>query len=228
MGVAQQRLENPQLFLDEEPDRPLIGWELLRNRNHRRFIPVTRSESVVHVTICQRRHLAGKADVTLLLARIEPHVFEHDDPARRQLFAGRSRQRPDSIVDLHNRPANQLLQPRGHPVHPVRSVLRRIAGRTPQMTDQDQAAAALQNVVERRQRASDPAVVGNPPVSRLRDIEVDADQHLATRYFQFAHRSFGHEVSLQEERRTRPPAPAIEHRPRLEKLFRALKAIPAA
>ena len=121
LGPRQKRFENSQLLFDQEADRPLIGWELLRNRNHRRFIAVAGSEGVVDVTIRERRHLPGEADVTLLLAGIEPHVLENDDSARRQFFAGRLGQWTDRIVDLHHRPADQLLQPRSHAIHPERT-----------------------------------------------------------------------------------------------------------
>ena len=97
-------------------------------------------------------------------------------------------------------------EPRGHPVHPERRVGRRVAGGPAEVADQDQAAAAIE---DRRSSvgkcASDPAVVGDAAVGRLRHVEVDADQHLAAGHVEVADRLFGHGVPCEWSWRMRGP-----------------------
>ena len=82
--------------------------------------------------------------------------------------------------DLHDRPADQLLQPGGHRVQPERRVRGGVAGRAAEMADQDQAAAPCRESSVKvgralRMRRSS----ATPPSGDLRDVEVDADQHLS-------------------------------------------------
>ena len=116
--------------------------------------------------------------------------------------------RANGVVNFHHRPADQLLEPGGYFIHAKRAVSNRIAGRTAQVTDEDQASAAIQYFIQRGQRASNPAIVGNASVRRLGDVEVDTDQDLLTRYLQVANSTFGHDLPLASSAALRPGAPA--------------------
>ena len=83
-------------------------------------------------------------------------------------------------------------EPGGHRVQPERGVGGRVAGGTAQVADQDQAAAAVEDRVQGRQGAPDPAVVGDAAVGRLRHVEIDADQDLLAGHVDVAERLFGH------------------------------------
>ena len=71
------------------------------------------AEGVVDVTIGQRGHLLGEREVAFLFALVEADVFEDHDPTRLQA-AGSRGEWTDRVVDLHHRPADQLLEPGGH------------------------------------------------------------------------------------------------------------------
>ena len=153
------------------------------------------SEGVVDVTIGERGHLLGKGEIALLLALVEPDVFEDHDAAGLQVGAGGLRLGTDRVVDLLDRQADQLLKPGGHLVQPERRVGGGVSGGTAQVADQNQAAAAVEDRRQGRQGALDPAIVGNAAVGRLRDVEIDPNQDLLAGHLDVAESLFGHERS---------------------------------
>jgi hypothetical protein len=72
------------------------------------------------------------------------------------------------------------------------------------VTDQNQAASAIEDFIERAKGASDPSIVGDTSVRGLGDVEVDADQHLLTRNRQVSDSSFGHLLPPLYARRADP------------------------
>ena len=60
LGIAEQRLEDLQLLLDQEADRPAVGRELLGDGHHRGLIAVAGAEGVVDVAIGERRPFAWR------------------------------------------------------------------------------------------------------------------------------------------------------------------------
>ncbi len=97
-GESEQRVEDLQLLLDQEPDRPAFGRELLGDGDHRRLVAVAGAEGVVDVAVGQSRQPDGELGIALLLALVEPDVLEHDDPARLEPLAGRLGLGADRVV----------------------------------------------------------------------------------------------------------------------------------
>ena len=69
------------------------------------------------------------------------------------------------------------------------------------MTDQDQAAAPAQDIIESRQRRADATIVGDVARLGLRDIEIDADEDFLTPNIQVANRSFWHRCTPESWRK---------------------------
>ena len=55
--------------------------EVCGDPDHRCMGPVARTESVVDIEVCQTREVAGKTGIILLLPRVKPQVFQHNDVA---------------------------------------------------------------------------------------------------------------------------------------------------
>ena len=146
-GARQERFEDFQLLFDQEADRAPRRRKLLGDGDHRRLIAMAGAEGVVDVAIGQGGHLPGEGQVTLLLAAVKPYVLEQDDAAREQRMAGGLSFWTDGIVDLEDRPADELREAICHFVQPERPVGDRVALGAAQVTDQDQASATIQDIL---------------------------------------------------------------------------------
>ncbi len=81
LRLAEQRVEDLQLLLDEEADRPVLRRELLGDGDHRGLVAVAGAEGVVDVGVGQPGQLGGEGGVALLLALVEPDVLQDEDLA---------------------------------------------------------------------------------------------------------------------------------------------------
>src|SRR5271157_5397145 len=202
LGVAQERVEDLQFLLDQKANGPSVGGELLGRRNHGSLVAVASTEGVIDIGVRQGGHLLGERRVALLLTLVETHVLENHDLARGKVSASCLSLRPDGVVGLLDRTANQLSQAGGHRVQAERGVGGRVAGRTAQMADKDQAAAPVQDIIEGWQCRADPTIVGDVARFGLRDIEIDADEDFLTPYIQVANRSFWHRCTPESWRKS--------------------------
>ena len=147
LGLRQQGVENMKLLLDQEPDAPGPRGELFGHGDHRGLVAMAGAEGIVDVSVGQAAISLANADIALLLALVEPDVFEHDDPARCEGLEAAWASGPTVSVSLLDGSADQLFEPGRHLVHPERRVSGRVASRPAQVADQDQASAPLEDVI---------------------------------------------------------------------------------
>jgi hypothetical protein len=65
-----------------------------------------------------------------------------------------------------------------------------------QVAHQDQAAAAIEHVLDRRQGLDDPVVAGDVAAIVLRHVEIDAHQDLPALDVDISNRFLGHKLPL--------------------------------
>ena len=139
-GWPSSVVEDLQLLLDQEADRPALGRELLGDGDHRGLVPMAGAEGVVDVAVGQAGELLGERGVALLLALVEADVLQHDDPARLQgarTSAWASGPTVSSAF-LTGRPSSSC-EPGGDLVHLEGGVGGGVAGGAAEVADQDQA-----------------------------------------------------------------------------------------
>ncbi len=131
------------------------------------------AERVVYVDVAELRERGRQLRVVAGLAGLVADVLEHQDLARVEVPG----ERADLLADDPRRErhvgAAQLGQPVGGGPH---RELGLAVLRAPQVRDDDEARAAAEQLVQRRQRRPDPRVVGDLPVLQ-RHVEVDPDEH---------------------------------------------------
>ena len=79
-GCAEQTTERDELLLQQQAG---VCGQQLRNALGRSVRAVRRAERVVHVEVVPARELLRERRIVLLLLRMEAHVLEQDDVARR-------------------------------------------------------------------------------------------------------------------------------------------------
>ena len=110
------------------------------------------------------------------LARVEAHVLQQDDAAVGQAAGQRLRGLADQVTGQRDLGAEQLGKPLGDGREGVLRV--RLALGAAEVRGDDDLRARVGELLDRRQRGADPAVVGDAvPVER--DVQVAAHQHVA-------------------------------------------------
>ena len=150
------------------------------------------AEGIVHIAVGEPRQAPGELGIAFLLALVEPDVLQDDDPAGCQRGAGGLGFGADRVADLRHRSPDQRLQAGGDGVQPERGVAGRIPGGPAEVAHQDQAAAALEDGIQGRQRTANPAVVGDLAVGGLGHVEIDADEDFLAGHVDVANRLLRH------------------------------------
>jgi hypothetical protein len=136
---------------------------------------VRRAERIVDIDVRQRSQLGGEARIVFFFFRVEPQVLEQHHTARRRPRHGLSGRIADAVFGEGDRPLEHLREMFGHRLQ--RKFRHRLPLGPPQVGTQDHhTRAAIQRVLDRRQRRFDPRVFRDPPVLD-RNVEVHAHQH---------------------------------------------------
>jgi hypothetical protein len=105
---------------------------------------------------------------------VEAHVLKQHDAPLARFRNGRAHGRTDAVVELDDVEAGQLLQTPGHRRQAHR--LDDLALGAAEVAHQHRAAAALQDLLDRRDRGANARVVGDRAARVLRHVEVDAHE----------------------------------------------------
>ena len=134
------------------------------------------AERVVHVGVGQLGEPAGEARIVRLFARIEPQILEHRELARTE-----TPDRVDRLAFVRHAERLDRRAPGEQPRERVRDdprseVVPRGALRPSEVRCQHERRSPLPELVDRRHRRHDPAVVGDGPVGE-RHVEIDTEEH---------------------------------------------------
>ena len=134
------------------------------------------AERVVHVGVGQFGEPAGEARIVRLFARIEPQILEHRELARTE-----TPDRVDRLAFVRHAERLDRRGPREQPRERVRKdpraeVVPRGPLRPSEVRCQHERRSPLPELVDRRHRRHDPAVVGDGTVGD-RHVEIDTEEH---------------------------------------------------
>src|SRR5262249_62390446 len=150
------------------------------------------AEGIVDVYVAQRRDQLGEIGIALLFTRVEAEILQQQYLAWLQRLRGRFHRGADDLVYLAHRPAEQLTKPFRNAVHRERRILLRIALGPAEVAHHNRAGTGVKNVLDRRQRGLDAAVVGDVTLLIQRHVEIDAHQDaLAFQVSEMAERLLG-------------------------------------
>ena len=135
--------------------------------------PVGGAEGVVHVGIGEVREGAGKVPVVLLLARVEPEVFEQQQLTLAESVHRRAGVRADAVRGEGDPAPEQVGQAGRYGAQGQRSGPD--ASGPPQVGDHRHARSGGQELAEGRDARADARIVGDHAIAE-RDVQVRPDQ----------------------------------------------------
>ena len=178
--------EELQFLLHEQPGGGLR--DVLDHALGGRVGTMRGAERVVDVEVAQGSQLLAERGVVLLFLGVEAQIFQQQDFARSG-FHGRDLG-PHAIGRHLNRPAEQLLQPRGHGPQTHFGV--RLPLGTAEVRRQNHAGAAIQGELDGGQRRLDALVAGDFRDALLvplqRHVEIHPDENTLPHQVKIANR----------------------------------------
>ena len=191
LRLGQRVGEILHLLGDEKAHHLGLLAHRLRHGDHRRVFAMARAEGVVAINVGQSREGLGELGVAFLLARVEPQILEHEQPARRQSAAlARASSPTVSAAKATDRPNSSARR--------SAAGLRLYFGSAPtpfgpaEVADQNQFAFAIEHRFDGGQRHADPQIVGDFLVVIERHIEIDPHQDGLVRHIDVGNVSLGH------------------------------------
>ena len=157
IDLAEQPRQEIDLLRHHEA-RALFGDELDHPRG-RRVRAVRGAERVVDVDVAVRRERARERLVVRFFARVEAQVLEHRDLAVAQIGDDLARAVADGLVGERDVGVEQLGEPRRDRLE--RELRLGLAVGTAEVRAEHDARAAIDQVLQRRQRRADARVVGD-------------------------------------------------------------------
>ncbi len=164
--------ERGDLLLEQEPAAALAHE--LRERVDARVRAVHGAERVVDVDVAELGELLREAVVVLLFFRVEAEVLEQADLAGAQIEDDLLRRVADAVVRHVHFDAEELRERAPHGSSENSGSWPFL--RPPEVAREDHARAALDRVLDGRERLADARVVGDRCPSVQRDVEVDAEE----------------------------------------------------
>ena len=207
LGPAQDRDEGPlgvfegvgqvlDLLLHQQAHHRglALGLHGLRHGVHAGLGAVGGAEGVVAVHVAQvREGFNVSVVVALLLAGVEAHVLEHQHLPGFQGPGLGLRVGPGGVAGELHVPAEQLTQLVGGGLQ-AELVIAFALG-APQVAHHDHRPAAVEHVLDRRERHRHPPVVGDLARVVQRDVEVAAHQHFLAGQVEVGDGLLGHRAS---------------------------------
>ncbi len=136
-----------------------------------------RPKGIVHVDVCQSRHLLGQLQIVLFLALVEASVLQHHDFARLQLFCQCFHFGADGVGrHLDGNPQMRRQNVRGSA---QAELWVGTAFRSSQMAHQKQRGALVQHILDSRQGGFDALVIGDLAILHGH-VEIHAHQDALT------------------------------------------------
>jgi len=135
---------------------------------------VGRAKGIVDEQVGQRGQLSGKVGIVGLFLGVKAGVLQQENITRLAGLNGGLHLRPDTVVQLGDRAAQQLGQATADGVH--LEILDDLAFGAAQMGTQDHGRLSVQEVLDGGQRGPDAGVVGHLSLSEG-DVEINAHQH---------------------------------------------------
>ncbi len=182
-----------QFLLDEEADHARLALQRLGRAERAGVLAVGRAEGVVDIDIAELGELFGEVRLVLFLFLVEADVFEQQHVAVLQRIGRLLGLGADAVAGELHRFAQKLAEPVG-------ARLERILGLRPalgpaKVRHEDHPAAAIDDVLDRRQRHDDTPIVGDLAAFEGH-VEIDAHEHALTFDIHIRNSLLSHKLSL--------------------------------